>query len=173
VLDLCVVVELFVHGWCEWCVCGVGVRVYAQILQLYPDERHSKTTTSSPPQKEKTTTKSKPDTWPQHLFPSWRAGGEVSSAEGLVRRQRSRTHAPCRGGSPSERTSSRWPAAGKLPCGDSATSSASREPRRGDGDPARQNHVLGGGGAAHACRFAAAVIAGRAGPAPRRRRLEA
>ena len=24
------------------CVCGVGVRVYEQILQLYPDERHSK-----------------------------------------------------------------------------------------------------------------------------------
>ena len=40
VLDLCVVVGLFVHGWCVWCVCGVGVRVYEQILQLYLDERH-------------------------------------------------------------------------------------------------------------------------------------
>ena len=40
VFHLCVVVGLFVHGWCVWCVCGVGMRVYKQILQMYPDERH-------------------------------------------------------------------------------------------------------------------------------------
>ena len=44
VLDLYIVVELFIHRWCVWCVCGVDVRVYEQILQLYPDERHWKTT---------------------------------------------------------------------------------------------------------------------------------
>jgi len=29
---------------CVACACGVGVRVYEQILQLYPNERHSKKT---------------------------------------------------------------------------------------------------------------------------------